>query len=511
MGIAQLRWKADAGRGEIWRWLADEMAMPALLATPARPPGSITLPAPLLAPENFQAMVALLGPDRVRQDDAERMAHAFSQDYADLLRRRAGDTSSAPDAVLWPRSEDEVLAILKFAAAKHIGVVPFGGGTASSDGVHAGPGKIALDLSGMSKMIAVDVVSGTLTAEAGIRLSTLESLLAPRGLSCRLTDPGQATLGGRIAMSRICDGLVSLRLATAHGVLAGAELKAMIAGSEGTLGVITQATLRVGTALHPRAWLLRDFASGLAALREALRQEIRPQSLYLSDAGATQFTRQFLAKEEKRSLWLEDLKRSLRRFDSGAATLHAGFSDPSAARRFDLILRKLEASALENAAVPGPFLTPARREALLDHGAGVLTIETAAGWSRLPALYAGVTRALDAAMKRHVPRAGAKGRVLAHVSRPHADGAALTLTAIFPRDLNNEFSQADAIRRAALDAVIAQSGSLIGIGQTNLPWVEKEKGALAIAALRGIKQALDPENILNPGKRLPQGARPQDV
>ena len=501
MNMAQIRW--STGREEIWRWLADELAMPALLATPARPAGSIALPIPLLSPENLTELTALLGRERIRQNDAERMAHARAQGYVDQLLLRAGDLSTAPDAVLYPRSEEDILAILKFAAGKGIGVVPFGGGAGRAGGVNAGPGKITLNLSGMARMIGMDSLAGTVTAEGGIFLSALEKLLAAKGMSCRAADFAHATLGGRIAMSRVCDGLVSTRLATAHGVLAGAELKNMVAGSEGTLGVITQATIRIGAPLQHRAWLLHDFAGGLAALREALRQEICPHVLRLSDGGETLFARAFKAKEEKRSLWLEDLKRSLRRFDSGAATLYAGFADASVARRFDLIVRKLDGLALEQGSGQNDFLNRPRRDAMLDHGVGALTIATAAGWSRLPALYAGVTRALDTAIRGHVPVAGARGRILAQISRPHPDGAALTVTAIFPRNLHDEIGQAQAIRRAAMDAVISHGGSLIGIGEANLPWAEAEKGALGITALRGLKQALDPENILNPGKRLP--------
>jgi alkyldihydroxyacetonephosphate synthase len=494
MNMAQIRWNPQ----DSWRWLADELAMPALLATPARP--AMALPAPLLAPEIFKELAALLGHDRVRQDDSERATHARGQGYADLLCLRAGDLSSAPDAVLYPRGEEEVLAILKFAAIHGIGVVPFGGGTSASGGVTAGPGKLTLDLSGMERVLVIDGLAGTVTAEAGIRGAFLEKALAGKGMTATLGAFERSTLGGWIAMTPQCRGLVGGRLATAHGALGfGAELKAMIAGSEGTLGIITQATIRLRPPLHHRAWLLRDFAGGLAVLREALRQGICPMVLTLSDAGETRFGRR--ARENKPGLWLEDLKRGLRRFDAAACALSAGFADAPAARRFGGIIQKLDGMALD--APQSEFLTPVRRDGMLDHGVGVDRIETTACWSKLPALYAGVTRALEAAMQANVPCPGARGRVLAHVSCPDPDGARLTFTVIFPRALNDEIAQALAIRRAGMDAVIAHGGSSIGVGEENLPWVEMEKTALGIAALRGLKQALDPENILNPGKRLP--------
>src|SRR5579872_2277418 len=135
IGRNQIRWNgwgwtahrdAWAGREDFWRWLADEMGMPALLATPPRLLDDLTLPPPRLNAAQLAAFAAIVGDDRVRRDDHERAFHARGRSYGDLLRLREGDLSTAPDAVLYPRGEEEVLAIVKQAAAEKIVIVPFG-------------------------------------------------------------------------------------------------------------------------------------------------------------------------------------------------------------------------------------------------------------------------------------------------------------------------------------------------------------------------------------------------
>src|SRR5471030_1469567 len=116
----------DALDEQAWRWLAQAFAMPALLATPPRSLSGIALPPSRLTAGD--KLAALLGPSGLRQDDMERARHAAGGGLANLLRLRAGDLSSAPDAVLYPRNEADVLAVLKLCAERGIAVVPFGGG-----------------------------------------------------------------------------------------------------------------------------------------------------------------------------------------------------------------------------------------------------------------------------------------------------------------------------------------------------------------------------------------------
>ncbi len=194
-----------AGQEVVWTWLAGELGMPALLATPARPLDSIVLARSRLTVEDHARFVQILGADRVRDDQYERAFHARGRSYHDLLYLRAGDLSTAPDAVLFPRSTEEILAIFAAAIEGGTAVVPFGGGTSVVGGVtgHNGPFKsvVCVDVSNMDRMIDVDPQSMTATAEAGITGPALEKALHANGFT--LGHHPQSfefsTLGGWIA------------------------------------------------------------------------------------------------------------------------------------------------------------------------------------------------------------------------------------------------------------------------------------------------------------------------
>jgi len=501
--IRRLGWSgSDSALNEpAWRWLAQAFGMPALLATPASALTGITLPPPRLAAR--EQLIALLGPSGVRQDDAERARHATGGGLADLLRRRAGDVAAAPDAVLYPRTEDDVLAVLKLCATLGVAVVPFGGGAgdvAPARGDHAAV--VTLDISGLNRVIAIDMMSGLADAEAGITGAELERQLAARSMT-----PGQqsgdfesATLGGRIAQGgEDCDWLHHLRVATPQGLLTGEApglgLTQLMRGSHGALGVITRATIRLNTLPAKedyRGYLFPDFASGLAAVREARRTGV-PQSLMrLSDDGETRLSRALARAghgwdipERIFDAWL-----AFRRFNGDAAQLLAGFSGSedqirAARKKFDAIAKRLGALALgvHTGGRQPHFAT--LRDALLDRGCGMDRLEIPVSWSQLPSLYVAGRAALKQAMRAQAPLPGAHGLVQAHVGSPSPDGARLTFSWLYPRKLEDEIAQAESIRRALLAAIAARSGSI---------------DELQRDVLRSVKQALDPKRILNPGK-----------
>ena len=144
---------------------------------------------------------------------------------------------------------------------------------------------------------------------------------------------------------------------------------------------------------------------------------------------------------------------------------------------------------------------------MMDRGLGVDTLETAASWSKLDALYQAVRTALESSIRETAPRPDARGIVPCHISHSYPDGASLYFTYIFPRALGGEIVQWQAIKKAASDAIVAHGGTIShhhGVGEDHLPWMEQEKGALGVEVLRAIKQVLDPKGILNPGKLIPE-------
>ena len=484
-----------------WRWLAQAFAMPALLATPPRELSAVTLPPSRLNQLAWHRLAAALG--HVGQSNFERARHAAGRSLTDLLRLRAGDLSTAPDAVLYPRRESDVLAVLELCAEMGIAVVPWGGGTGTvtpARGRHHAV--VALNLSDINRFQPPDRMSGLTQVEAGITGPELERQLNAHGM--RLDHRPDAfefsTLGGWIAepgASRAVPAwLHALRVATPQGMLASGDmLNALMMGSQGTLGVITGATI-ASRALpkkeEHRAYLFPDFASGLAALHQAQRLGLSHIFLRLSDDGETRFD---LALEREGREWnladhLFDVYLSIRRFDSGAVRLIAGFagdaSEVSLERKyFDGLAKRLGALALGvDAKWPKQrFLSFYRRDTLLDRGVSMDHLDLAADWAKLPSLYVAVRAALKQAMRNHAPRPGAHGLVLCHVGAARPDGAVLTFSWLFPRILEDAVAQAQAIRHAALAAACVE-----------------ESKELERDVAYSIKRVLDPEAILNPGR-----------
>jgi len=533
-----------SGRADVWAWLAAELGMPSLLATPARSLDDVQLPPSRLAPADRHILARLLGTEAVRDDKLQRTSHARGRGYQDLLRLRAGDLAVAPDAVIYPRSNHDVLTLLAFASERSIAVVPYGGGTSVVGGVtprrFAHNGVITIDLSEMDRVESIDPESLTASAQAGIFGPALEQTLAARGFTLGHFPQSFefSTLGGWIAhrgagqlsnrYGRPEDWLIAAEIATPRGILrdhdfpasaTGPRLKDIAIGSEGVFGIITRANIRLHRAPElttGRAYLFRDFASGAAAVRDGVQNGVGAAMLRLSDIEETRF------------------QRALSRLGGGASILHQASAAILNAWRYGrpcLLLAEFEGSrasvqsskralgaiARHYGALPlgsgsvqrwqqsrfgGPYLW----DPMLDRGLGVDTLETATSWSNLHPLYEAVRTALEQAIAATVPRPLARGIVMCHISHSYTDGASLYFTYIFPRMLGDEMGQWQSIKRAASEAIVATGGTIShhhGVGEDHLPWIVKEKGEVSLEVMRAIKCTLDPKGILNPGKLIP--------
>jgi alkyldihydroxyacetonephosphate synthase len=278
----------------------------------------------------------------------------------------------------------------------------------------------------------------------------------------------------------------SVTVATPQGMLhLGNGLHHLMAGSRGSLGVITSAKLQVRPSPESEdchAYLCPDFAAGLALLRETARSGLAHGRLFLSDDGATRFERARHRRPWNLRQGLHDAWLALRGFDGDAARLVISFSGSEkqrklARREFEALAKRLDVLALGPAAPPAPY----PRDALLDRGVGIDRLQFSAGWSELPLRYARLRAGLKQAMHARAPVVGARGLVLADVSDVRGDGALLTVTWLFPRKLDDEVAQATAIHQAALAAA--------GI---------KARQGLQREMLVSIKLTIDPANILAP-------------
>ncbi len=466
-----------------WSWLIKAFAMPALLATPARAAGGVSLPASRLSPDARQKLILLLGASGLREDDAERARFSDGHGLADLLRRRLGDVSLAPDGVLYPRNATDVQSLLTRCAELDIAVHV---GSAGADVLRSRARPVlALDLSGLGHILTQDHLSGLVEVEAGIGTVELERQLKARGLT--LGPTFETSLGGWIASAATMpEPVQSVTVATPRGTLhLDKGLHHVMAGSRGRLGVITSARLRVQPPPEDAlccAYLFSDFAAGLTMLREVVRRGLPHDRLILLDDGATRLERALIRHNWNLPERFYDVWRALRGFNTGAARLIINFSGNAAQRKlarknFEALARRLGHFSL-GAATLGP---PYPRDALLDRGVGMDRLQFSATWSELPLRYARLRSALVRAMRAHPALPGAQGLVMTQVSDARSDGASVTITWLFARKLEDEVTQATAIRQAALAAS--------GIGT---------RPALEQDMLDAIKRSLDPKNIVTP-------------
>lgn len=534
-----------SGHEAVWAWLASEVRMPSLLATPPRPLEDITLPRSRLGAAQRAALTEIAGQASVRDDKYERAFHARGRSYHDLLCLRSGDLSAAPDAVIYPRSTEEVQRVVSFASDACIAIVPYGGGTSVVGGVTAAHGSfdalLTVDLSAMNRIEGVDREAMTACAEAGIYGPALENGLASAQLVLGHYPQSFefSTLGGWIAhrgagqfstgYGRPEDWLISAELATPRGLLhdhdfpasaAGPRLADLVIGSEGAFGIVTRATIRLRRAPETTrtcAYVFPDFISGTNGIRAAMQDQIPLAMLRLSDSNETRFQRTY-----SRIGRLPGLRDRIgeaffrwRNADGRACALIAQFEGSRqivrfAEQQFRAIAKDFGAVSLGRG--PGErwresrFHAPYLRDPMLNRGLGVDTLETATKWSNLATLYSAVKKALENSIQAAVPRPGARGIVMCHVSHSYPDGASLYFTYIFPRVLNGEIEQWQTIKQAASEAVMANGGTIShhhGVGEDHLPWIAEEKSALGIDILRAVKRTLDPKGILNPGKLIP--------
>jgi alkyldihydroxyacetonephosphate synthase len=482
-----------------------------------------------------RGLVEAVGEVNVSIGDEDRLRHATGRGYVDLARLRNGALEAAPDAVVLPADAEALRRVIDVCAGEGVAIVPFGGGTSVVGGVEPLHGSherlISLDL-GALRDVEVDQRSLTARLGAGLRGPEAEAALGRQGLTlghfpqsfeyatvggfAATRSAGQASTGyGRF------DALVSsVRLLAPAGDLstletphtaAGPALRELVIGSEGVLGVIPDATVRVRAAPAVKryeAWIAEAFEAGAEIVRSLAQGPGLPEILRVSDEEETEGT---LALSGPRGLGGSLFDRYLGiRGRRGGALIVVGFEgdEESTARRRALTVRALRRGgaaylgqaagrAWEHGRYQGPYL----RDALMEMGAMVETLETSHTWSRLGGLH----RAVGTAIRGALEQQGTPGLVFCHLSHAYADGASLYFTFISRARRGAELEQWAAVKHAASAAIVAGGGTIThhhGIGRDHAPYMEAEVGKTGIETLRAVKERLDPAGIMNPGKLL---------
>jgi len=467
-------------------------------------------------------LATIVGADHARGDHEARARHARGKSTIDLLELRHGGPISAPDLVVSPASHDQVQAVLECCSARRVAVIPFGGGTSVVGGLRpdaAGfAGTVALDLRRLDALVSVDEESRLAVLEPGLRGPEAEALLGARGWTLGHFPQSfeYATLGGFAAArssgqssagyGRFDERVLALRVATPAGTLelgraprsaAGPDLRQLVLGSEGTLGVITSLTLGLDPAPEHsvyEGWTLPSFALGTALVRRLAQDGPRPTVLRLSDEAETA-----MGLARPLDIGGEGGGRA------GGCLAIIGWEGPyeEVERRRRVTADLLLAAGGEEAPgagegwAGGRYRGPYLRDALLDVGALVETLETVAFWAALPGLYAAVAGAL----RDTLTGVGTPPAVLCHISHVYPAGASLYFT-VACAQLEDPIAQWEAAKAAAGEAIVGAGGSIThhhGVGADHRALLPREIGALGVEVLRAVKRTLDPAGILNPG------------
>ena len=510
-----------------WGWGYEDAAVGSAEAAGAAPGIEALFGFPAAAPEEpvpFDQVV--LAEPRVEpptgslasicsQDRRDRALHARGSSYLDTIRAFRGRYPHPPDFVARPTGEDELEALLEWAAGSNVAVIPFGGGTSVVGGVEpevpsSYDGTCSLDVGALDLLHELDEVSRSALIGAGAAGPRLEDQLGERGMTMRFYPQSFecSTLGGWIATragghfatraTHIDDLVESVRAITPSGTWesrrlpgsgAGPSPDRMMLGSEGTLGVITQAWVRVQPRPEHRASKsvrFPSFDAGVEASREIVQSGLDPANCRLIDelealqTGAGDGSRALLVLgfESTDAPVDHDLARALE-----IAAAHGGEWDEGGGGG--------GAGAWREAFIRMPYL----RDMLVRLGVMADTFETAITWERFPAFHEQVTGAVREAL-------GEPCRVTCRFTHLYPDGPAPYYTVIAPARRGDEEAQWHEMKRAAGEAILAAGGTIThhhAVGRDHRPWYDAQRPEPFAAAFAAAKRELDPAGILNPG------------
>jgi len=471
----------------------------------------------------------------INTEATDRVLHARGQSLPDWIALRYGTVDRFPDGVTYIHSEEELKELLAFAYKNDIRLIPYGGGTSVVGHINPpreGVPVLTLDMSPMNQLIELDEVSQLATIQAGAAGPHIERQLQKHGYTLGHFPQSfeLSTLGGWIASrssgqqsyhyGRIEDLFAGGHMETLRGSLhlpplpasaAGPDLQHIILGSEGRLGIITQAVVRVRPLPEKEIFsgvFFRTWEDGVDAMRTAAQGDLAVSMLRLSDPLETQTTLILSGKDdlvrwadrglnllnyrENRCLLIYGITGSQRHVRQTRVRAKSVFRAHGGLNTGELIGKIWQKSR---------FKTPYLRNTLWERGIAIDTLETALPWNKIiPA-----ANEIKTSIAKAFEVCNARVLVFSHLSHVYRDGASIYVTFLFLRTKNPDqlLERWQTAKQAASETILKWGGTIShqhGVGKDHTPYLEAEKSKTGLQLIHSIFRELDPKGLLNPGK-----------
>ena len=494
----------------------------------------ISLPPPrLTVPVSLQGML--------RDDVLARAGHSYGKSYADVVRAVARHFPHPPDLVAYPSTESELVSVLDWCASSNIAIVPYGGGTSVVGGVETDIGEgyrgcVTIDLSYLDKVVEVDTTSLSALIQAGATGPAIDAQLSKYGLTLRHYPQSFefSTLGGWIATraaghyatvyTHIDEMVESLRVISPSGIVetrrlpasgAGPSPDRFFIGSEGTLGIITEAWMRVQrkpTYRVSRGVFFDNFNEGVECVKELAQSGLYPTNCRLLDPGEALLSGSGDGMKAVLILGFESADHRVEAVMSRGMEIcaaHGGSLTESVGSRNGVSVTEISSSAdvdsrsvskWKDSFIRAPYL----RDELVLMGIIVETFETAVTWDHFDELDEAVIKAVRGAFAYAT---GSKGWITRRFTHIYPDGPAVYYTVVAPGRAGAELEQWRTIKQAASEAVLANFGTIThhhAVGRDHRRWYELERPYLFAEILAAAKKVLDPGWVMNPGVLIEQ-------
>ncbi len=482
-----------------------------------------------LKPKQLDFLKSIAGNENVQSDDFSRAKFSCGKFYAELLDMRLNLVPNPPDAVVSPKSHDGLIKIVEYCSQERIPVIPVGGQSSVTGALQAPLGGIALDMTRhFNKIEKINTTDKTVTVQAGIYGPVLEDELNRHGFTCGHFPQSfeYSTVGGWIAAKgagqsstgygKIEDMVVALKVVTPAGVIEtkefprtaqGWDIFRLFIGSEGTLGIITEATLNIHNYRAQNtsyaSFIFKSFEQAVAAMQKIIQSEYgKPHLFRISDPDETDIA--FKTKGFDNSFSDKLLKR-LGFLPGNRSLMFVAVEGDKDYTKF--VLNKIKKTVKKGKAMyigKSPvkkwldqrYSSAYMRDPLMDMGIMSDTLETAVTWENILKVWSAAHAFVGQRPKTII---------MIHISHVYESGANLYFTFLSPMEKGNEKNDFAAFHKGLVDTILENGGSLShhhGVGRVLAPWMEAHLGKTSMAVLAAVKKHFDPNNIMNPGGTL---------